>query len=135
MTDHQPTKLTHSASSCRKRNNSQPPPPAHACTDGRGTGTGGGGNSGDPRYFDNQGGTATRTRQEWVLEAIALLCGEPVPADVAAADDEGESLQFWVCDHVPPWMTGYGAVEAAEHIVATSIENASLRPTGAGGDR
>lgn len=82
------------------------------------------------RYFDHQGGTATRTRHEWVLGVLASLCGEPVPEAVAMADDEGESLQFWVCDHVPPWMTGTGAIEAAELMVQVAIDNGNLRALG-----
>ena len=56
-------------------------------------------------YRDHQGAAGTRTRDEWAREALAILCGEPVPGDVSNDD-----LQDWVTDRVPSWMTGYGDI-------------------------
>jgi Domain of unknown function (DUF3850) len=71
------------------------------------------------------GATAYRER---FVDALGLLCRETPPKDLCEAwlNDESESLQEWVVNHLLiHWASGIGTIEAAQHMANVPEESDS----------
>lgn len=62
-------------------------------------------------------------------EALRILTGCQPPAFIRHHWPDGadaDKAQDWAASHVPDWLTGYGVLEAAESMVAASLENGNF---------
>jgi len=70
-------------------------------------------------------------------ETISRLTGIANPpkflckhVSLMSDEEKDEAHCWWVNECEPPWSTGIGAWEAADHIITEAIANANIRPDG-----